>query len=284
MKKIIQLLLQYILPHHFITALAGILAKNKLPWLKNFLIKKFIQHYKVNMSEAIEPDYTKYASFNDFFTRKLHHEARPINDFNRIIISPVDGKISQFGQINNNLLLQAKGKTYTLEQLCYHPEIAQLFYNGNFATIYLSPKDYHRIHMPITGKLHCLIYVPGTLFTVNDLATHNIKNVFGRNERVIAVFDTLIGPMAVILVGAMIVGGICLSWLKHKANTINKSKPYIHRYIESDVILQKGDELGFFELGSTVILLFAENSTSFVKHLNVDDNFKVGEMLAKIKL
>lgn len=284
MKTFFQLLLQYILPHHAITFLAGVLANSKIPWLKNWLIKKFISHYGVDMSEAFESDYTKYTSFNDFFTRKLTHNARPVVDCSRVIVNPCDGTISQIGNIENNLVLQAKGKNYTLEQLCYVPKIAQLFYNGNFATIYLSPKDYHRVHMPITGKLHYLIYVPGTLFTVNELASHHINNVFGRNERVVAVFDTLLGPVAVILIGAMVVGGIALSWLKEKANASNRNKPYVHRYVKSHIVLQKGEEIGHFELGSTVIVLFAQNAISFVKHLQNYDRVKTGEMLAKIKL
>lgn len=283
MKKTSQLLLQYLLPHHIVSRLAGIVARCRIKWLKNFLIKKFIVHYQVNMEEAAEPNPENYSTFNSFFIRALKPGARHIIATEKAVISPVDGTISQIGKIEKNHLLQAKGKQYTLKKLLVVPEIAEQFFDGSFATLYLSPKDYHRIHMPITGKLHHMIYVPGSLFTVNELAVKNITQVFGRNERVINVFDTMIGPMAVILVGAMIVGSIATSWQGIVAPPCKKC-PQMWRYIDQNIVLQRGDELGHFQLGSTVILLFAKDALQWVDTLKCSDKVQMGNMIGKINL
>jgi len=281
-KNIGKLLLQYLLPHHAVSRLAGMVANCKIKLLKNFLIKKFINHYQVNMEEAAESNPENYPTFNSFFTRALKPDARKIIASATEIISPVDGTISQIGNIEKDNLLQAKGKQYTLQKLLVMPEIAASFQDGKFVTIYLSPKDYHRIHMPIPGKLQQMLHVPGTLFTVNELAVQNIAQVFGRNERVISVFETLAGPMAVVFVGAMIVGSIATKWHGIVAPPCKKF-PQTWRYTDQNIILQRGDEVGHFQLGSTVILLFAKNAAEWLNTLKRNDAVKMGQILGEIK-
>lgn len=273
--------LQYLLPQHLLSRAAGWLADSEIPAIKNFLIKHFIQHFHVNMEEAAEPDYEKYQSFNKFFTRALREGTRPIAE-GRCVISPADGAISQLGAIQAGRIIQAKGQDFSvLELLAGQQELANHFHDGTFATIYLSPRDYHRVHAPVSGTLSDMIYVPGDLFSVNNTTAHNVPRLFARNERLVTVFDTDAGKVAVILVGAMIVAGIETSWsgqvapLSKQAITLYANKP-------SSIHLQKGDELGRFKLGSTVVMLFEKNAISLEESLGIFAPICMGNKLATI--
>ncbi|MFT3741644.1 MAG: archaetidylserine decarboxylase [Gammaproteobacteria bacterium] len=251
------LLWQYLLPHHLLSRIVGWLAHCRWKWVKKTFIRYFIDYFQVDMQLAKQPDPTQYPTFNDFFTRELRPGIRPIAPGEDIITSPVDGKISQFGLVENGRLIQAKGFDFSLVELLSEESLAKPFQHGKFVTFYLAPKDYHRIHMPLTGKLEQMVYVPGQLFSVNDRSARQIPRLFARNERVIAFFDTNLGPMAMVLVGAMIVASIETTW----AGLIAPSrKPGIQkwRYYGNEMMLQKGDEMGRFQLGSTVITIFAD--------------------------
>lgn len=248
---------QYLLPKQALTILAGLLADVKTPHIKNTIIRYFIAKYGVNMHEAQYEHPEDYACFNDFFIRHLKPGARTIA--NASIISPVDGCVSEIGHINAGSLLQAKNKYYTVDDLlACDPALSAQFHQGKFATLYLSPKDYHRVHMPIQGTLSHMIHVPGQLFSVQPKTAKTIPQLFARNERLVVFFNTDIGLMAMVMVGATIVGAIGTSW---QGDVIRgKQQQCIdYRQLESSPIqLAKGDEMGYFKLGSTVILLFAE--------------------------
>ena len=205
---------QYITPQLGVSNLAGRLADNdRSPALKNRVIKWFIGRYGVDMSEAAEPNPEAYATFNDFFTRELKPGIRPLADGEKTLVSPVDGAISQLGQVTGDRVFQAKGQSFSLSELLGGEEATTApFADGEFSTIYLSPKDYHRIHMPMAGTLRQMIHVPGKLFSVNPVTAENVPNLFARNERVVCIFDTASGPMALVLVGAMIVGSVETRW------------------------------------------------------------------------
>jgi len=284
------LILQYLIPHHPVSRLAGIIAGCRIPWVKNWLIKTFIKHYQVDMTEVLEPDQNSYPTFNDFFTRAVKTRIIPIITDNTATatenaishaISPVDGSISQRGKIARDNLIQAKGKQYTLEQLLVTPELISYFYDGDFITLYLSPRDYHRVHLPLTGRLRQMIYVPGKLFSVNDVAVKNIAQLFGRNERVITIFDTAIGPVALIMVGAMIVGSIKTVWddVITPNSYENKKGFKVWRYDDRNIVLKIGDEVGRFQLGSTVIVLFPKNTINWSNTLELNDHVKMGQSI-----
>lgn len=265
--------LQYWLPKHTLTRLVGKLAAAKAGKLTTAIIKLFIKQYKVNMNEALNPDPTSYSTFNDFFTRELKIGARPIAEGENILVHPADGSVSQFGPIIDGSLIQAKGHTYSaLELLGGDETLAKQFSDGGFATIYLSPRDYHRVHMPCDGTLREMIYIPGDLFSVNPLTARNVPNLFARNERVVCIFDTAFGPMAQVLVGATIVGSIEVVW----AGTITPpTGNVIHRWHypqagKNACHLKKGEEMGRFKLGSTVINLFAKEQIRFDDTMNVE--------------
>lgn len=300
MKNQCTLLLQHLLPQHCVSRAAGKIARCRIVWLKNWLIKKFIAYYQVNMEEAVTPSVESYPDFNSFFTRALKPSARPITATKHDAISPVDGCITQMGKIRNNILIQAKGKYYTLQQLLMLPELGTTFNNGSFATFYLSPRDYHRIHMPLTGKLQKMIYIPGTLFAVNNSSVYNTPYLFGRNERVVTIFDTTAGTMALILVGALIVGSITTTWddtiIPDTTKTRNISNNHdsdnrndrdnkhsknlqICSYANADFTLQRGDEMGRFQLGSTVILLFQKNILQWLNTLALNEPIKMGQII-----
>jgi phosphatidylserine decarboxylase len=246
---------QYFLPKQALTMLAGEIARARGGALTTRLIRWFIDRYRVNMAEAANPDPAAYATFNDFFTRALAPGARPLATAD--LVSPVDGSISQFGAVDGDAILQAKGHTYTVQAMVGgDAELARLFLNGYFATLYLSPKDYHRIHMPCAGTLVRMIHVPGDLFSVNPTTARGVPGLFARNERVVCVFDGDRGPWVLVLVGATIVGSMATVW----HGVINPPRPgavRVWRY-EGDkaVTLNQGDEMGRFLLGSTVVLLF----------------------------
>ncbi|MFC0180096.1 archaetidylserine decarboxylase [Thorsellia kenyensis] len=284
MLNAIKIFLQHILPKQALTVCAGYLAKKELGWFTQLIIKGFIKLYKVDMSEAIHSDPKDYASFNAFFTRALKENMRPFSEKNQELGFPADGQLSQFGDIEGEELIQAKGHTYSLTALLAgNPLLVDAFANGKFATIYLSPKDYHRLHMPCDGVLREMIYVPGSLYSVNLLTAANIPNLFARNERVICIFDTEFGPMAQILVGATIVGSIETVW----SGVITPPRDgIIQRYTypkegevdDSLVIkLKKGEEMGRFQLGSTVINLFSEQKVDFSEDLVKGQTTRLGQ-------
>jgi phosphatidylserine decarboxylase len=242
---------QFLIPKRLLTIFAGFVADLKTPWLKNFVINHFIHQYTVNMSEAADPVPTNYACFNDFFIRKLSPTARlrESGDF----ICPVDGILSETGIIQQRQLLQAKGRSYSLESLLdASPQHVNHLLNGYFSTFYLAPKDYHRIHMPIDGKVKKMVYLPGKLFSVQLATTRIIPELFAKNERVVVYFDTPKGEMIMVLVGATIVGKISTSWHGEFKRSNHKQ---IFDYSSENIQLKQGDEMGYFKLGSTVIIL-----------------------------
>jgi phosphatidylserine decarboxylase len=259
----LKITLQYILPKHLISRLVGYLAAARLGFISHALMKLFIRAYGINMAEARYENPSDYASFNDFFTRPLKDGARPVVTDEQTLAHPVDGAISQAGPIAGDQLLQAKGHFYTVKALLGGDDnTAAAFQDGTFACIYLAPKDYHRIHMPIAGTLREMIYVPGELFSVNPLTAANVPGLFARNERVVTIFDTAAGPMALVLVGATIVASIETVW----AGTVTPptgSEVFRWQYPAEGpnaVHLEKGAEMGRFKLGSTVVLTFAKDA------------------------
>ena len=253
--------LQYVLPKKSLTQLAGAFARSQSGALTQFAIRKFVAKYGVNMAEALNPDVTSYASFNDFFTRALKPGARPLASV--AYVCPVDGAISQFGPIDGDQIFQAKGHSYTTRALVGgDATLAALFDGGQFATIYLSPKDYHRIHMPCDGTLRRMIYVPGDLFSVNPATAQAVPGLFARNERVVCVFDTARGPFVLTLVGATIVGSMATTW-HGVVNPPRTAEIREWTYAAGEVQLKQGDEMGRFLLGSTVVLLWPGETLRF---------------------
>lgn len=246
---------QYLLPQHGLSRLVGKLAESRLPWVKGPFIRWFKNAYDVNMSEALVEDIDQYATFNDFFTRALKPDARPIEP-DWTLVSPVDGVVSQAGLTAADAIIQAKGMTYSLEKLVGDKKLAEPYQDGNFATLYLSPKDYHRIHCPVDARLKTMTYVPGKLFSVNQITARTIPDLFARNERLVVHLDTAIGPLAMVFVGATIVASIETVW---SGVITPPTGPSIHHwsYEQQDIEFKMGAELGRFRLGSTVILLTA---------------------------
>lgn len=249
--------MQKFIPQHLLSIFFGKLAHVQTPWMKNWMIRRFIRKYHVDMSLALNENPESYSDFNQFFIRQLKSDLRPLATAENEIVSPVDGMIAQVGKIRQDQLLQAKDFYYDLKTLLGDEKLASQFHDGSFATLYLAPFDYHRVHMPLTGKLIKSTYIPGKLFSVNRLTSEIIPQLFTRNERLIMTFDTAAGPMAVIMVGAMIVGNIETVWMEKpvRAKEVASSSPDIH--------LQKGAELGHFTLGSTVILLFGKDKVEW---------------------
>ena len=245
---------QYLLPKRALTVLAGWVAGARAGGITTAIIRRFVARYGVNMAEAADPRIESYASFNEFFTRPLKPGARPLAD--APWICPVDGAISQFGAIERDQIFQAKGHHYSTRALVGgDAALAAQFDNGTFATIYLSPKDYHRIHMPCQGRLVRMIYVPGDLFSVNPVTARGVPGLFARNERVVCVFDTPYGPFINVLVGATIVGSMATVW-HGVVNPPRSGSVREWTYADRDITLQKGDEMGRFLLGSTVVMLW----------------------------
>lgn len=274
---------QYLIPQHLLSRLVGKLADCRIGWIKNTLIKNFARRYQVNMAEARVEDLTAYASFNDFFTRELKPDAREITADPLQLASPADGAISELGLLQHGQLLQAKGINYSLTRLLGGDvERAKPFMGGSFATIYLSPKDYHRVHMPLEGRLLETIYVPGDLFSVNQATADHIPSLFARNERLVAFFETPAGPMALILVGAMIVAGIETVWDGQVAPPVRQVK--IRDFSDPQpVVLEKGEEMGRFKLGSTAILVFGPEAVQWREDLQNGTPVRLGEALATLK-
>ncbi|WP_348666189.1 archaetidylserine decarboxylase [Arsenophonus symbiont of Ornithomya chloropus] len=256
--------LQYLLPQQRLTELAGWIANKKANGFTQFIIKMFAKIYKVNMAEAKKSDFSAYNTFNDFFTRALKENVRPIVSGTHQLSLPADGIISQLGSILDEQILQAKGHSYNLTALLAGNDIlVKNFINGVFITIYLSPRDYHRVHMPCDALLTEMIYVPGTLFSVNKITEKNIPHLFARNERLICIFETEFGKMAQILIGATIIGSIETIWhgcINPEREGILKRWTYPKKNNTGEVYLRKGEEMGKFKLGSTVINLFESAS------------------------
>jgi len=261
MKQTLFLLLQQLLPQHALSRLVGRLADCRVPWLKNLLIRRFIAAYGVNMQEAQAEAPEAYANFNAFFTRPLKDGLRPLPANSQAIVCPADGAISAIGRIDDDAIFQAKGKQFSLQALLGgDASWAQRFRNGHFATVYLSPKDYHRVHMPYGGQLRECVYVPGDLYSVNQTTAENIDGLFTRNERAVCLFDSDAGPMAVVLVGAMIVAGIETVFAGHVAPAGRELRRTHYVDIAHPVRLERGAELGRFKLGSTAIVLFGDGA------------------------
>lgn len=274
------ILLQYLLPHHLLSGLMHAITRVEWPPLKNYLIRRVIDMYKVDMSAAADPVPHNYPSFNAFFTRQLTEDARPVSAGENIC-SPVDGTVSQAGRIMNGRIFQAKRHTYSLSELLGgNEQLADEFNNGHFATIYLSPRDYHRIHMPASATLRSMTHVPGRLFSVSPLTTREVPRLFSRNERLVNIFDTANGPFAVIMVGAIFVSSMDTVW----AGTVTPKRlqPTNWSYNElDDISLQKGQEMGRFNMGSTVILLFPENSIEWHEDLSPGSKLLMGQDIAQ---
>lgn len=282
--EILFVALQYLLPHHLLSWLMHAITRIEAKGFKDTLIRKVIGWYRVDMSEALERDPTAYRSFNDFFTRALRPDARPVVMEPNRIACPADGTLSQAGDIEDGYLFQAKGHDYSLlELLGGDPEMSRLFEEGSFATIYLSPRDYHRVHMPHTGKLRKMVHVPGRLFSVNDTTCRKVPRLFARNERVIALFDTDTGPMAVILVGAIFVASIDTVW----AGTVTPARQrvsswdYPPKARAKAITLEKGEEMGRFNMGSTVILLFGKDAVEWLEDFTPGAVVRMGQAIGE---
>ncbi|WP_177323599.1 archaetidylserine decarboxylase [Pseudomonas sp. URMO17WK12:I4] len=283
MKERLFILSQHLIPHHLLSRLIGCAAECRAAWFKNRLIGWFAKQYQVDMSEAQVEDLNAYEHFNAFFTRALKDGARPLDNTPGAVLCPADGAISQLGRIEHGRVFQAKGHSYSVTELLGgDSERAAAFMGGDFATVYLSPKDYHRVHMPLAGTLREMIYVPGRLFSVNQTTAENVPELFARNERVVCLFDTERGPMAVVLVGAMIVASIETVW----AGLITPPKRELKtvRYDEAargPISLEKGAELGRFKLGSTAIVLFGPEQVKWAEELGANSPVRMGQLLGQ---
>jgi phosphatidylserine decarboxylase len=273
---------QYLMPKQAMTRFGGLVAGSRMGWLTTTIIRRFVKRYNVNMAEAANPDISSYTSFNDFFTRALKPGARPLAS--AALICPVDGAISQFGAIAGEQIFQAKGHSYSTTALVGgDAELAAQFKDGSFATLYLSPRDYHRIHMPCAGRLLRMIHVPGELFSVNPTTARGVPGLFARNERVVCVFEGKDGPWVLVLVGATIVGSMATVW----HGVVNPPRPgYLRNWDYSDQrrLLKKGEEMGRFLLGSTVVMLFPKSASgplAFNPSWQPGGAIKLGEAMAE---
>ena len=261
------------MPHHPLSRVVGKLAASENPIIKNTVIQAFKAQYGIDMSIAEQSNALKFKSFNEFFTRSLKQGVRSIDVDPTSIVSPADGAISQLGKIEAGDIFQAKGQSFSVEKLIADPQLAEPFKNGQFATVYLSPKDYHRVHMPFAGTLTETLYVPGELFSVNQTTAENIPGLFARNERMVCLFDTELGRMAVVLVGAMIVAGI-------ETVATGKVKPTGRLELNQHALsLEKGAELGRFYLGSTAVILFEQDKMAWDTAFKANSVVVMGEAL-----
>jgi len=268
---------QYLLPKQALTALAGRFASARLGSLTTWVIRKFVARYRVNMSEAANPDIAAYSTFNEFFTRALQANVRPLSAAR--LICPVDGAISQFGTIERDQIFQAKGHRYSTTALVGgDAALAAQFQDGHFATLSLSPRDYHRIHMPASGRLTRMIHVPGDLFSVNPSTARGVPGLFARNERVVCVFESSEGPFVLVLVGATIVGSMATVW--HGVVTPPRSGGLREwKYDQERIELAQGEEMGRFLLGSTVVMLFPKGPLQFNPSWQPGSPVRLGEAM-----
>lgn len=272
--------LQYLLPQHGLSRVVLAATRVRVSWFKNLLIRAFVSHFPVDMAEAVEADPCRYPSFNDFFTRALRPEIRPIAAGAAVIGCPVDGTVSAMGSIEQDALMQAKGRRYTLGDLLARQPWANRFEGGSFATIYLAPFNYHRIHMPARGRLLDTVYVPGRLFSVNAATVQRVPNLFARNERVLTLFESEFGRFAVVLVGALNVGSIATVW----AGDIAPAARRVVARIEAGAIeLDKGAELGRFNMGSTIILLFEAGRAAWDPLLGAGATVRMGQAVGALR-
>lgn len=271
--------LQHFLPHHAVSRGAGAIASSEVPWLKNLLIRRFIEAYDVDMSEAAR-SVEQFKCFNDFFTRELKPGMRPLADASAHILSPADGAVSQIGRIEEDRIFQAKGRHFTATQLLGgDAKAAKRFEGGNFATIYLSPRDYHRVHMPAGGTLKSTTYVPGDLFSVNQVTAENVDGLFAKNERLACLFEGPDGLFANVMVGAMIVAGIETVW----SGLVETHNPKLVRqdFSSGQHDFAAGDEMGRFILGSTAVLLFEPGKVEWDKGLRPGDAVSMGQAIGQ---
>ncbi len=277
-------LIQYLLPHHLLSRVMYWVTRSEWRLFKDLIIRNVIDIYKVDMNLAVDQEPTNYRSFNDFFTRALKPEARPLAEGKQTLLSPVDGTVSQAGQIMDGRIFQAKGHDFSLHELLGgDPKWTSAFANGSFATIYLSPRDYHRIHMPTTGTLKKMIHVPGRLFSVSPSTTRNIPRLFSRNERVVNLFETEAGPMALIMVGAIFVSSMDTVWagaITPKSHRVTNWE--YGRKSTAAIKLQRGAEMGRFNMGSTVILLFGKDAVELITELQPEAKMQMGQQIGSI--
>ena len=274
--------LQYLVPQHLLSRLFGYLAGSRIPVLKDFLIRRFIAAFAVDMREALDPDPSSYADFNAFFTRALAPGARPLDSAPDPLVSPADGAISQLGRIEAGRIVQAKGHWFSSAELLDDPQLARRFDEGSFATIYLSPRDYHRVHMPLAGRLVAMHYIPGCLFSVNQSTAEHVPRLFARNERLVCQFETAHGPLAMVLVGAMIVAGIETVWSGPITPAGQHTLAIDLEMPASERSLEKGAEMGRFQLGSTVILLLPRGVASWDPALGEGSTVHMGARIATL--
>jgi phosphatidylserine decarboxylase len=273
--------LQRLLPKHALSRLIAKAAESQRPWLKNALIERAIASFDINIDEAESSDLDDYKNFNSFFTRALKEGVRPIDGDAKAIVSPADGAVSQAGPINHQRIIQAKGSDYSASRLLGNSQQAKSYENGSFATIYLSPRDYHRVHIPTAGKLLSTRYIPGDLFSVNDQTAQALPNLFARNERLVCEFESEIGNFVVVFVGAMLVAGIETVWGGYETpgpGAIRETD-----YSDRDLNYTKGDEIGRFKFGSTVVMLFQEDKISWQDSLMPQTDIQMGEKIAAVK-
>lgn len=279
----IKALPQYLMPGHLVSRLIHRFTRIRNPRIKNPFTRWFIGHFKINLEEAVNADPEAYEHFNAFFTRELKPGIRPIVEGEETIACPVDGAVSQAEPIRDGRVFQAKGHDYSLVSLLGgSAERAEPFQNGIFTTIYLSPRDYHRIHMPVTGSLREMVHIPGRLFSVNPATTRVIPGLFARNERVVSLFDTELGPMAMVKVGAVNVGSIETVWageITPPAGRVVRSWHYDSGEI---ITLNKGQEMGRFNMGSTVILIFGSNAVRWDGNIKAEQKVRLGQLLGQL--
>jgi phosphatidylserine decarboxylase len=274
--------LLHVLPHHLLGRLVHVVTRSEWPPLKDRLIRKAIAHFKIDLSTAREPNPAAYRSFNAFFTRALRPGARPVDAAPEAVCCPADGEVSEAGAVTDGRLVRAKGWDYTLIELVGgDARLAAELEGGAYATIYLSPRDYHRVHMPLGGRLRRMIHVPGRLYSVNKLTTKTLPRLFARNERVISVFDTDAGPMAVILVGATFVGSMDTVWAGTVTPAHRRAVTWDHAPA-APVVLERGAEMGRFNMGSTVIVLFGRDAVHWAEPLRPGQAVRMGERIGRI--
>lgn len=284
MKPVIERLFagfQYILPQHMLSRIVYALMRCETVWVKNLLIRQISRMAGINYAEALSPDPADYPSFNAWFTRALKPGARTFDGDPRALLCPCDGRISEAGQLRENRILQAKGKEYSLQDLLAGDPVCSQLSGGHFFTIYLSPRDYHRVHMPLGGRLQRMIHVPGRLFSVSPSTVRQVPRLFARNERVISIFETDSGPLVMVLVGAMLVSSTETVWAGEVTPTKSRGVT-VREYSDEDITLASGEEMGRFNMGSTVILLMPPGKLKDATDLGAGDAVLLGQKLGSV--